>query len=133
MSKVLFKTETKYQKSKKYKIMPFKFGKIPNVNKILITNDIGDFYFLTNLEFDNLINFKLNINDKIFLDLLNRNMVYLDAQNINYTPLAAQYRTKKSFLRDGPSLHIFVVSLRCDHSCFYCQVSRQSLIKINLI
>lgn len=126
MSKVLFKTETKYQKSKKYKIMPFKFGKIPNVNKILITNDIGDFYFLTNLEFDNLINFKLNINDKIFLDLLNRNMVYLDAQNINYTPLAAQYRTKKSFLRDGPSLHIFVVSLRCDHSCFYCQVSRQS-------
>src|SRR5262249_7483955 len=40
--------------------------------------------------------------------------------------LAAKYRTKKSFLRYGPSLHIFVVSLRCDHSCHYCQVSRQS-------
>ncbi len=25
----------------------------------------------------------------------------------------------------GPALHIFVVSLRCHHTCNYCQVSRQ--------
>jgi His-Xaa-Ser system radical SAM maturase HxsB len=40
--------------------------------------------------------------------------------------IAAKLRTKKSFLRGGPSLYLFVVSLRCDHSCHYCQVSRQS-------
>lgn len=39
----------------------------------------------------------------------------------------AIYRTRKSFLLDGPALHIFVVTLRCDHSCHYCQVSRASL------
>jgi His-Xaa-Ser system radical SAM maturase HxsB len=39
--------------------------------------------------------------------------------------LATKLRTRKSFLRGGPSLHIFVVTLRCDHSCSYCQVSRQ--------
>jgi His-Xaa-Ser system radical SAM maturase HxsB len=27
----------------------------------------------------------------------------------------------------GPELHIFVLTLRCDHSCTYCQVSRAAL------
>src|SRR6185503_7835648 len=39
---------------------------------------------------------------------------------------AAQFRSRKSFLFEGPSLHLFVVTLRCDHSCGYCQVSRRS-------
>lgn len=39
----------------------------------------------------------------------------------------AIHRTRKSFLLDGPALHIFVVTLRCDHSCQYCQVSRAAL------
>lgn len=43
------------------------------------------------------------------------------------TPLQlTAVRTRKSFLAEGPSLHIFVVTLRCDHSCQYCQVSRAS-------
>jgi uncharacterized protein len=31
-----------------------------------------------------------------------------------------------SFLREMTPLHMFVVTLRCEHSCPYCQVSRQS-------
>jgi uncharacterized protein len=38
--------------------------------------------------------------------------------------LAAKLRTKYSFLAGFTQLHIFVVTLRCDHSCHYCQVSR---------
>src|SRR6185437_2163664 len=34
--------------------------------------------------------------------------------------------TKLRRLADFTGLHIFVVSLRCEHSCPYCQVSRQS-------
>ena len=34
--------------------------------------------------------------------------------------------TKVLRLADFTGLHIFVVSLRCEHSCPYCQVSRQS-------
>jgi His-Xaa-Ser system radical SAM maturase HxsB len=40
---------------------------------------------------------------------------------------AAIARTRKSFLLEGPTLHIFVVTLRCDHSCQYCQVSRAAV------
>lgn len=31
-----------------------------------------------------------------------------------------------SFLQQVTPLHILVVTLRCEHSCPYCQVSRQS-------
>ena len=31
-----------------------------------------------------------------------------------------------AFLRQMTPLHLFVVTLRCEHSCPYCQVSRQS-------
>jgi uncharacterized protein len=31
---------------------------------------------------------------------------------------------RKSFLHYGPNLHIFVVTLRCNHSCQYCHASR---------
>jgi sulfatase maturation enzyme AslB (radical SAM superfamily) len=40
--------------------------------------------------------------------------------------LALKVRTKLRRLPDFTGLHIFVVSLRCEHSCPYCQVSRQS-------
>jgi His-Xaa-Ser system radical SAM maturase HxsB len=38
--------------------------------------------------------------------------------------LATRYRTKKSFLDNFTSLHLFVITLRCEHTCHYCQVSR---------
>ena len=40
--------------------------------------------------------------------------------------LATKFRTKKAFLEGFTNLHIFVVTLRCDQSCPYCQVSRVS-------
>jgi hypothetical protein len=41
--------------------------------------------------------------------------------------LATKYRTKKAFLDGFTSLHIFVVSLRCEHSCSVsCARSRRA-------
>src|SRR5260221_268749 len=40
--------------------------------------------------------------------------------------LALASRTRYQRLANFTALHIFVVSLRCEHSCPYCQVSRQS-------
>jgi His-Xaa-Ser system radical SAM maturase HxsB len=40
--------------------------------------------------------------------------------------LASHYHTRLSRLPDFTALHIFVVTLRCDHTCQYCQVSRVS-------
>jgi uncharacterized protein len=48
------------------------------------------------------------------------------SSNVPIELLATKYRTKKSFLDGFTKLHMFVVTLRCDHSCHYCQVSRVS-------
>src|SRR5579859_5636235 len=40
--------------------------------------------------------------------------------------LALKVRSKRNRIADFTSLHMFVVTLRCNHSCKYCQVSRQS-------
>src|SRR6185437_5295053 len=40
--------------------------------------------------------------------------------------LALKTRTKYSRLPNFTGLHLFVVTLRCEHSCPYCQVSRQN-------
>jgi uncharacterized protein len=40
--------------------------------------------------------------------------------------LALRLRSRMSFLRHATPLHLFVVTLRCEHSCPYCQVSRRS-------
>ena len=43
--------------------------------------------------------------------------------------LALRLRSRMAFLRNPTPLHIFVVTLRCEHSCPYCQVSRRSADK----
>ena len=60
------------------------------------------------------------------MDLRSKGFISDDRSSIHARVLASRYRTKKSFLDGFTKLHIFVVSLRCDHSCPYCQVSRQS-------
>ena len=37
--------------------------------------------------------------------------------------LAARYRSRKEYLRDFTSLHMMVITLRCNQRCGYCQVS----------
>ena len=59
-------------------------------------------------------------------DLEARQMIVTDDGELAKRILAAKLRTKKAFLRGGPALHIFVVTLSCDHSCRYCQVSRST-------
>src|SRR2546425_265282 len=52
----------------------------------------------------------------------------LAAEFLNYVldMAATKLRTKKSFLNGFTKLHMFVLTLRCEHSCLYCQVSRQT-------
>ncbi|MFX8637234.1 hypothetical protein ABTM28_21075, partial [Acinetobacter baumannii] len=38
--------------------------------------------------------------------------------------LSVKLRTKLAPLANFTALHLFVTTLRCDHSCPYCQVSR---------
>jgi sulfatase maturation enzyme AslB (radical SAM superfamily) len=73
---------------------------------------------------------QLPADDPDYINLRARQFL-LDAQNaIAPELLALKIRTKYHRLAEFTGLHIFVVTLRCEHSCPYCQVSRQSDDKI---
>ncbi len=89
----------------------------------LVTNARGEYALLTPADRDTLMAGRLTPEHERFQDLLALGMIERPGRGGVGLEAAAE-RTRKAFLLDGPSLHIFVVTLRCDHACGYCQVSR---------
>lgn len=126
MARTDFHGLTQYQPTvSEYGLLPFKLARFDE-GRYLITNDVGDHALLANGELDALVSKRLNPDSKTYLDLRAKNMVTDDRASVHGRILASRYRTKKSFLDGFTKLHMFVATLRCDHSCPYCQVSRQS-------
>lgn len=110
----------------RYHLLPFRFRRLPwDSDRIFVSSLAGDWLLMDRRDLDRLVNGVLDENEPLFHDLQARHLVAADPETSPLAPLLSQYRTRKSYLQEGPSLHIFVVSLRCHHSCGYCQVSRQ--------
>jgi His-Xaa-Ser system radical SAM maturase HxsB len=110
-----------------YQLAPFRFTRIPGIaNEVLIVNELGEYHFLPEAEFHHLCQGSLHHSQETFRDLRAKHFVLDDHAEAFWPYAVSQYRTRKSFLSGGPALHIFVVTLRCEHSCPYCQVSRQT-------
>lgn len=96
----------------------FRFKKFKN--RVLLTNDIGDFISLNNKEFDNFTNGKIKKGDKKFIELKKKNFI----RNDKLVELFIEkYKIKKNYLFSGPSLHIVVLTTACNYNCIYCQTS----------
>jgi len=109
----------------KYGLLPFRLGRF-GADEYIISNDLGEYAFLSPTDLERLISKKLDPNSDTYLNLRAKNFVSDDRGSVHGRILASRYKTKKSFLDGFTKLHIFVTTLRCDHSCPYCQVSRQS-------
>jgi uncharacterized protein len=108
-----------------YGLLPFRLARFDK-GRYVLTNDVGDHAILSAANLETLVAKRLDPNSKTYLDLRAKNMVTDERGSVHGRILASRYRTKKSFLDGFTKLHIFVATLRCDHSCPYCQVSRQS-------
>lgn len=87
----------------------------------LLTNDFGKYVFLKEKDFTKFLTGKLTVKDTVYAEL--KNNLFLKDED-NYLPAAIEaFRQKNSFLKYGPSLHIIVVTLRCNHKCIYCHAS----------
>ncbi len=105
----------------------FRFKKTNN--EYLLTNDTGDFLFLKEKDFDLFLNNNLDKDKESYLSLKKKNFL---KDEIDLTGCVNKYRSKNEFLFSGPSLHIVVVTQRCNHSCIYCHASAQSMDKKGL-
>lgn len=95
----------------------------------LLVNEAGEFLFVPEGTTRALVDERIDVHSELYKDLKARHFVYDDTSSPLLDVLAAKIRTKYDHINGGTKLHIFVVTLRCEHSCHYCQVSRQSASK----
>lgn len=108
-----------------YQILPFRFER--NNGDVFISNEVGEYLYLSENEFENFVGHKLNENSKAYEDLKSKQIIADKNIDSVVEMLATKYRTKKNFLSDFTSLHMVVVTLRCNSNCSYCQVSKKDL------
>lgn len=92
-------------------------------NDILMVNECGDFLFVPEDVFQMFVNHTLSETSDYFYKL--KSHIFCAGKDIDTAlqKISARYRTRKSFLREFTSLHMMVITLRCNQHCEYCQVS----------
>lgn len=95
-------------------------------SEVLVTSEAGEFHFLSSEDFRRFVAGELTPSEGAFAELKAKHFLWDTDSTVPLDLLATKVRTKRSFLEGFTQLHMFVVTLRCDHSCRYCQVSRVS-------
>jgi His-Xaa-Ser system radical SAM maturase HxsB len=105
-----------------YRLLPFRFLDIDG--RKLVVNLVGEHELLGQDDFRQLVGHELPPSSTAYQDLKGKHFLTDSDSQTPIQLLATKLRTKYQFLAGFTKLHIFVVTLRCDHSCQYCQVSR---------
>lgn len=120
-----FKEKEYFENKKEYYLLPFRFIELNEVQEVLV-NEVGDYLIVPRGTANRIVNRELSGNEGLYADLIANFFISTTPVPHLIDILATKYRTKKAFLDNFTALHIFVVTLRCNHSCHYCQVSRVS-------
>lgn len=100
---------------------PFRFRRIPSVpGKVLVVNELGNWLFLSDLEFQAFLEGRLDPASTTYRELGARHMLSGAPVDV----LIEGYREKNRHLFVGPSLHIMAITLRCNQACHYCHSSK---------
>ena len=103
------------------KLNYFNFKKLGD--QILMTNDFGEYMFISESDFKDVINSNIDTESEVGRKLLDRHMIY-DETNLSFSNIN-RYRVReiKNHLNLSTSLHIFVVTTACNMGCVYCQAN----------
>lgn len=112
----------------KYQLLPFRFKQIDD-DCFCVVNDIGEFHFLSRQDLLFLVKKEIQPDEPLYKELRSKYFIVDDESQSLLNGYIIRYRTKKSFLEGFTKLHMIVPTLRCNHSCPYCQVSRVSMDK----
>jgi len=108
-----------------YQLLPLRFISLDDA-RYVVTNEVGEFIVLEKNTFKQFAQKQLAAGSDLYNDLKSKHFLIDADSSIAIELLALKYRSKMDRLADFTGLHMFVATLRCDHSCPYCQVSRQS-------
>ncbi|WHZ16623.1 MAG: Arylsulfatase regulator (Fe-S oxidoreductase) [Nitrospira sp.] len=108
-----------------YVVLPLRFTGL-NDRQYVVTNLAGEFLTIERATLQSFLRHELPNSDQAYIDLRAQHFLVDDSTAIAPELLALKIRTRYRRLSQFTALHLFVVTLRCEHSCPYCQVSRQS-------
>lgn len=108
-----------------YTLLPFQFGRFED-DEYLLANESGEFLFLPREEAVQLIEGTLPRTSRFFDDLRSKQFIVTGDLAGTLDMVATRYRTRKRFVANFTSLHMMVLTLRCNQDCKYCQVSSES-------
>ncbi|MGJ0620458.1 MAG: His-Xaa-Ser system radical SAM maturase HxsB [Methylocystis sp.] len=118
-----------YPKADQIRLLPLRFERLSE-NRYLTANAAGELTMFSSEEFSRLVQLKLSPGDRLYEKAYAASLITNAGQVSTLQTLAMRLRSRMSFLQQPTPLHLFVVTLRCEHSCPYCQVSRQSADKM---
>ena len=101
-----------------------RFRHLPDGSATLLTNDAGRFHLMPRADFDQLLAGTLDPASPHRAPLAELGFLRA-APRIDV--LADRLRERREYLFQGPSLHIMILTLRCDQICGYCHASRTNM------
>lgn len=111
-----------------WELLPFQFERF-GPDRVLLTNMVGEHLFVSPEELEAILSKSLPAGSDLVRKLRAKHVIRVVNEQLPVELLAMKTRTRYDRLADFTGLHMIVVTLRCDHSCRYCQVSRQSADK----
>lgn len=104
-----------------YYLLPFRFERFRD--KEILVNEAGDYLLTPRGTTRRIVERQLSVGDELYKDLISSYFISETPIPVLIDNYAARIRTKKAFLDNFTTLHIFVLTLRCNQNCIYCQAS----------
>ncbi len=105
-----------------YIILPFNFKYFNN--DVLLVNQAGEHLFLSREEFNDFVNYSLAEDSSAYRKLKSKQILTIESEKeTTINMLAVKLRTRKAYISDFTSLHMIVITLRCNCLCKYCHAS----------
>lgn len=105
---------------KKYALLPFNFTRLSG--KEVLVNELGDMLITPIGTAQKTVNHTLD-DEELYKSLVSNFFISEELLPSLLDIYASRLRLKKCFLDDRTALHIFVLTLRCNQNCVYCQAS----------
>ena len=105
----------------------FRWGRV--AGKVLVTTDGGDWAFLNDEEFNDLLSGRIVAAHPRFQEFQSKGFL---RDGLNLDALAQQVAGRNRHVARGPHLHVAVLTLRCHPNCLHCQTSGQVVDKTDV-
>lgn len=125
MSKFAPLSEYEKGSGSEYRLLPLNFTEL-DADSYVLTNFVGEYHVLPRPRTHEFLTHTLSGSSAEYLDLKSKHFLLDQDSEVAIDLLALKTRTRFERMSNFTGLHLFVVTLRCEHSCPYCQVSRQN-------